>query len=107
MSADQSLYAVLGVSPDASSHEIERACLRLGDKYRPDKNPGDADAARMFAVFEQAFFTLADPAKRAAYDQSIGIKSSIKNNGLGKCRTCGEKVAVSAKACPHCGQEHP
>jgi len=73
--AGKTLYDVLGISPDASPPEIERACLKLGDRYRPDKNPGDANAAQMFAAFETAFVTLVDPAKRAAYDKSIGVTS--------------------------------
>ena len=30
-----------------------------------------------------------------------------KRSGLGVCITCRGKVAISAKACPHCGQDNP
>ena len=69
------LYELIGVNPAASAAEVEGACLKLGERYRPDKNPGDANAARIFAFLEGAFATLSDPVKRAAYDASIGIKA--------------------------------
>lgn len=61
-------YDLIGVPRDASQEEIVAACLRLGDKYRPDRNPGDTQAAETFALLENAFGVLSDPEKRAAYD---------------------------------------
>jgi hypothetical protein len=72
---EPTLYEIIGVSPDAGIQEIEAACLRLGNRYHPDKNPGDKNAARMFALFEQAFSTLLDPGSREAYDKSIGLST--------------------------------
>lgn len=71
----RTLYEVIGVSPTATQAEIEKACLQLGDKHRPDKNPGDVEAARVFAIFEEAFATLSDPVRRAAYDAKIMNKA--------------------------------
>ncbi|MHB8667088.1 MAG: J domain-containing protein [Burkholderiales bacterium] len=64
-------YEIIGVLHDASTEEIKEACLHLGDKYRPDKNPGDELAAEAFSAVEKAFETLTDPEKRANYDASI------------------------------------
>lgn len=64
-------YEIIGVLHDASTEEIKEACLSLGDKYRPDKNPGDPLAAEAFSAAEEAFEILTDPEKRAKYDASI------------------------------------
>lgn len=66
----QDLYSLIGVSPTAALEEIEDACLRLAEKYRPDKNPNNPEAAQSFAAIEQAFEILGNPAKRAAYDSA-------------------------------------
>jgi hypothetical protein len=64
-------YDVIGVPYDATQKEIEAACVRLGDKYRPDRNPGDALAAQAFSEVEKAFEILGDAAKRVIYDASL------------------------------------
>ncbi|MBE0612877.1 MAG: DnaJ domain-containing protein [Burkholderiales bacterium] len=64
-------YEIVGVLHDASTEEIKEACVQLGDKYRPDKNPGDRLAAEAFSAVEKAFEVLTDPEKRANYDASI------------------------------------
>jgi len=122
--ASQTLYDLIGISPDASPQVIEKACLQLGDKYRPDKNPGDANAAQKFAFFEQAFVTLIDPVKRAAYDESIGIQKKVsKTSPLAPddasqvrqpkgadekfCHECGATIKAKAEICPKCGVRQP
>jgi hypothetical protein len=64
-------YEIIGVLHDASTEEIKEACLRLADKYRSDKNPGDQLAAEAFSAIEKAFEILTDPEKRANYDARI------------------------------------
>jgi len=74
MSTDQqNHYEIIGVSQDASRERIEEQCIRLGEQYRPDKNPGDLRVALLFAQTEQAYKTLIDPAKRATYDAELRI----------------------------------
>jgi hypothetical protein len=67
----QNLYEVLGLSQDADRDLIEQQCVRLGDRYRSDKNSGDLRAALMFAQIEKAYQTLVDPVRRAAYDAEL------------------------------------
>lgn len=61
------LYAVLGVSSDASVDEIRRAYRRLAREYHPDVN-GDPEAEHRFKEISAAYQTLSDPAKRQQYD---------------------------------------
>jgi curved DNA-binding protein CbpA len=69
-------YEVIGLPPDASQEDIEANCLRLGERYRPDKNPDDVVAAREFARVEEAYETLRDREKRAAYDAELRSQNS-------------------------------
>jgi len=61
-------YELLDVARTATHEEIVAACLRLGEKYRPDRNAEDATAVEAFALLENAFRILSDPKKRAEYD---------------------------------------
>ena len=60
-------YAALGVERGASADEIKKAYRRLAQKYHPDvsKEPG---AEAKFKEVAEAYQTLKDPEKRAAYD---------------------------------------
>jgi molecular chaperone DnaJ len=64
-------YEVLGVSRTADGEEIKRSYRRLAMKYHPDRNTGDAkaDAEIKFKECSEAYEILADPPKRARYDQ--------------------------------------
>jgi curved DNA-binding protein len=61
-------YSVMGVDRKASDEEIKKAYRRLARKYHPDvsKEPG---AEEKFKELGEAYETLKDPEKRAAYDQ--------------------------------------
>ena len=54
-------YQVLGVSPGASDEEIKKAYRRLAKKYHPDRNPGDAEAARKMQEINAAYEQIKDP----------------------------------------------
>jgi curved DNA-binding protein len=60
-------YAALGIERGASAEDIKKAYRRLAQKYHPDvsKEPG---AEARFKEIGEAWQTLKDPEKRAAYD---------------------------------------
>jgi curved DNA-binding protein len=61
-------YEILGMKRDASADEIKKAYRKLAHKYHPDVSK-DADGEEKFKEVAEAYATLKDPEKRAAYDQ--------------------------------------
>jgi curved DNA-binding protein len=60
-------YATLGVERGASQDEIRKAYRRLAQKYHPDVSK-EPEAEARFKEIAEAYQTLKDPEKRAAYD---------------------------------------
>jgi DnaJ-class molecular chaperone len=79
---DEDLYDVLGLDEDATDAQIKRAYRKLSIKYHPDKNPGDAAAARKFNSIREANEILGDPDKRILYDTGglEAVKEAIKED---------------------------
>jgi DnaJ-class molecular chaperone len=63
------LYAILGVSRDASQDEIKRAYRRLAKELHPDLNPDKPEVAERFKQVTAAYDILSDPERRARYDR--------------------------------------
>jgi curved DNA-binding protein len=61
-------YATLGVAKNASAEDIKKAYRKLARKYHPDVSK-EKDAKEKFQEVSEAYETLKDPEKRAAYDQ--------------------------------------
>ncbi|PIX05451.1 MAG: molecular chaperone DnaJ [Gallionellales bacterium CG_4_8_14_3_um_filter_54_18] len=62
-------YEVLGINRDASDDEIKKAYRKLAMKHHPDRNPDNPKAEEHFKEAKEAYETLSDAQKRAAYDQ--------------------------------------
>ena len=60
-------YAALGVERGASQEQIKKAYRRLAQKYHPDVSK-EPDAEERFKQIAEAYATLKDAEKRAAYD---------------------------------------
>ena len=84
-------YDRLGLSKDASQDEIKRAYRKLSKKYHPDinKEPG---AEEKYKEILEAYETLSDAQKRAAYDQ-YGPDGA---NGFGGQGSFGALMVVQA-----------
>jgi curved DNA-binding protein CbpA len=65
------LYELLGVPREASREDIAQAWRRRARAEHPDSRPGDATAPGRFRVLARAWHVLSDPARRAAYDQTL------------------------------------
>src|SRR5438552_3529547 len=67
-SAKQNYYEVLGVPRNAKLTDIGRAYNRHRSDLQKDDAPPDPKRA---ALLKEAFDTLSDPERRAAYDKSL------------------------------------
>jgi curved DNA-binding protein CbpA len=67
------LYAVLGVTPDAEPETIRNAYRELARRFHPDAG-GDA---RYMAAINKAWGELRDPERRAAYDRKMHLERPV------------------------------
>ena len=67
MAADDDFYQILGVPPDASQDDIQRAYRKLARTYHPDVNK-DPGAEDRFKEVSEAYDVLSDSDTRRRYD---------------------------------------
>lgn len=73
---DRDPYSVLGLGREASAAEISRAYRRAARETHPDSHGGDPSAERFKAVSD-AYETLGDPNRRAAYDRAHPVYTGV------------------------------
>ena len=83
-------YKILGVSRDATDDEIKRAYRQLAKKYHPDRNPGDAEAAKKMQQVNAAYEQIKNPEKAqsstgyggySSYDPFGGYQQRTQQDG--------------------------
>ncbi|HEY8594135.1 MAG TPA: molecular chaperone DnaJ [Devosiaceae bacterium] len=79
--AKRDFYEVLGVSKGCDEGALKSAFRKLAMQYHPDRNPGDSEAELKFKELNEAYDTLKDPQRRAAYDR-FG-HAAFENGGMG------------------------
>jgi len=62
-------YEVLGCQRQADEATLKSAYRKLAMQFHPDRNPGNSEAEAKFKEVNEAYDTLKDPQKRAAYDR--------------------------------------
>jgi len=79
-------YEVLGVARGASAEQVRRAYLEAARRHHPDMHAGSetdviAEARTAMATVNAAWEVLGDPARRHAYDQSLGAPPPAPRTG--------------------------
>lgn len=67
--AKRDFYEVLGVQKDADDAALKSAYRKLAMQHHPDRNHGNTEAEAKFKELSEAYETLKDGQKRAAYDR--------------------------------------
>src|SRR5262245_58966025 len=69
-------YKLLGLPPSATAEEIKKQYRELARRYHPDVNP-NPDAAQKIKSINEAYHTLGDADRRAAYDADRHLRQQI------------------------------
>ncbi len=97
---DLNHYDALGISEDATAADVKRAYFKAAKKFHPDAlaklglNEERDDAARVFGRIAEAFETLTDTSKRAAYDAGGSDEPEIDTARLAQAETSFRKGEI-------------
>lgn len=74
-------YRLLGIPPDADQQRIRSAYRSLAKRFHPDTNRGSEAAAELFRQVNNAYRILADPTRRARYDEELAVRNQSRVAG--------------------------
>ena len=83
MSQLKNYYEILGVSPDATTIDIEKAYQKMSTQWHPDKhreNRGKAE--KMFHDIAEAYDVLSNRNSRSHYDELLRRQYSLEDANL-------------------------
>src|SRR5262245_52641539 len=69
-------YRILGLTPEASAEQIQRAYRTLALRYHPDRNP-EADAVNRMTYINEAYEVLGNAERRHEYDAQLTSGGSL------------------------------
>ena len=107
----RTFYDVLLINPRADRELISVVYRHLAKRYHPDLDPSPEAATRM-AELNEAWATLGDQAKRARYDQQIGLAVAkpptlVRGDGRPARRGSASATAAAAAAKAPYGEAGP
>jgi hypothetical protein len=70
-------YDNLKVARNAPPEVIRAAYKTLSQKFHPDRNPDNAEAARIMAIINTSYEVLSDPDKRQDHDQWVALQERM------------------------------
>lgn len=97
-------YVALGVDETASADDIKAAFRAKAKRLHPDHNPSPI-AAKQFHRVREAYETLTDPLRRAAYDRGWRTYSGASGGGSGQA--AGDAKAEAQPSEPQKPREGP
>lgn len=93
----KSLYDLLEVSPTASQDSIAVSYRRLHAKFAELQSSSDnEDATNQLIALREAYSTLSNPERRAAYDEKLAARATVEQSQDGEPRSYAKLLVLLA-----------
>ncbi len=93
----KSLYDLLEVSPTASQDSIAVSYHRLHAKFAELQSSSDnEDATNQLIALREAYSTLSNPERRAAYDEKLAARATVEQSQDGEPRSYAKLLVLLA-----------